>query len=266
MLSLTTNSGALSTISWYATLSLSLLIISCSSGDNGEPKPNNGEEPSSSLLHQWTFNDGTANDFVGEADGILKNGATIIDGRLVLDGVDDHVRTPTIKTNIFRKTLMAWVTLSNVYQRGGGVITLESPDTSCISETFDSIVYGERVANQWNAGSDFFNRTPDDNDGSLETLQSIEKEIHITIVYDIDNGIRIYRNGTLYSFHTAGTLQSYSANTSDVLIGLRHQCANTPGTPTGYDRYLAASINEARIYNIALSESNVLNIFNAGAQ
>ncbi len=263
MLSLkTTNSGSFSTISCYAMLSF--LIVSCSS-NNSDPTPSNGEEPSSSLLHQWTFNDGTANDFAGDADGILKNGATIIDGKLVLDGIDDHVRTPPIKTNISRKTLMAWVTLSNVYQRGGGVITLENPDTSCSSETFDSIVYGERVANQWIAGSDFFKRTPDDNDGNLETIQSIEQEIHITIVYDIDNSVRIYRNGTPYSAHTVGMLQSYSANISDVLIGLRHQCANTPGTPNGYDRFLAASINEARIYNTALSENNVLSIFNAGA-
>ncbi len=242
-----------------------LLMISCGSSDDSTLETS-GEISTKALLHQWTFNDGTANDIVGETDGELKNGAEIIGGKLVLDGIDDYVRTSPIKTDITNKTLMAWVTLSNVYQRGGGLITLENPDPSCSVETFDSIVYGERMDKQWIAGSDFFNRTPIDNGGSLETIESVAQEIYIAIVYNSDNSIQIYRNGNLYSSDTMGVLQNYSANSSDVLLGLRHQCTNVPGTPNGLDRFLAASINEARIYSTALSDSEILRIFEEGPQ
>lgn len=243
-------------------------IVSCSS-DGGSGSTPSDEKPVETLLHQWTFNDGTANDLIGDSNGVLKNGASIIDGKLVLDGIDDYVRTLPLKTSIRSKTLMAWVTLSNVFQKGGGVITLENhPDSSCIVESFDSIVYGERSDSQWIAGSEFFIRTPEDNGGSLETIRSIAQEIHISIVYSSDNSIRIYRNGNLYASHMIGVLKDYSANVADVLIGLRHECATVPGTPTGtpngFDRFLAASVNEARIYNSALSDSEVLRIFNEG--
>jgi hypothetical protein len=41
---------------------------------------------SASLLHRYSFNDGTANDSIGTANGMLMNGATIVGGELVLGG------------------------------------------------------------------------------------------------------------------------------------------------------------------------------------
>jgi hypothetical protein len=37
-----------------------------------------------SLTHKYNFNDGTANDYVGGANGVLMNGATVSGGKLVL--------------------------------------------------------------------------------------------------------------------------------------------------------------------------------------
>src|SRR5262245_51373666 len=52
------------------------------------------------LIHQWTFNDGSANDSVGTANGTLFNGANIVQsggqGYLSLDGVDDYMRTSPV--------------------------------------------------------------------------------------------------------------------------------------------------------------------------
>lgn len=46
------------------------------------------------LIHEFTFNDGTATDSVGSLGGKLFNGATISAGALQLDGVDDYVELP----------------------------------------------------------------------------------------------------------------------------------------------------------------------------
>jgi hypothetical protein len=48
------------------------------------------------LVHQYTFNDGTARDSVGAADGVLSGGARIVNGDLVLTGTrgDQHVALP----------------------------------------------------------------------------------------------------------------------------------------------------------------------------
>jgi hypothetical protein len=46
------------------------------------------------LVHQYNFDDGTANDSVGNADGTLFGDATIVDGALVLDGDGDYMSMP----------------------------------------------------------------------------------------------------------------------------------------------------------------------------
>lgn len=61
---------------------------------------------SGSPIHVYTFEeayvgaDGRVRtpDAIGGADGIILNGATVADGRLSLDGIDDHVVLPSIIT------------------------------------------------------------------------------------------------------------------------------------------------------------------------
>ena len=50
------------------------------------------------------------------------------------------------------KTLVSWVTLDNLTQRGGSALTIQSGDR------FDAIVLGEKVRGRWMAGSDYFRR------------------------------------------------------------------------------------------------------------
>lgn len=57
------------------------------------------------------------------------------------------------------KTLVAWVTLDNMTQRGGSVLTIQSADK------FDAIVFGERKQGSWMAGSDGLRRTEKTQDG-----------------------------------------------------------------------------------------------------
>jgi hypothetical protein len=46
------------------------------------------------LTHQYTFNDGTANDSVGGANGVLVGGAAIVDGALVTTAQDQWMEMP----------------------------------------------------------------------------------------------------------------------------------------------------------------------------
>ena len=54
------------------------------------------------------------------------------------------MRTSTVGETITAKTLVAWVSLANLTQQAGGVLTLENPSSAGgDSEKFDSIVYAE---------------------------------------------------------------------------------------------------------------------------
>jgi hypothetical protein len=118
------------------------------------------------LRHLWSFNDGTARDSVGAAHGTLHNGASIQGGRLVLDGIDDYLRSAPIGTNLGVRTLVVWVSLANLTQQGGSALTLENPTGS---DVFDSIDFAERVQKQWMNGSSSFQRSVADNGGAPET-------------------------------------------------------------------------------------------------
>lgn len=118
------------------------------------------------LRHLWSFNT-NANDQVGTAHGVLNGGASVAGGRLILDGVNDYLKTSTIGTAISAKTLVVWVSPENLNQQAGGILTLENPTGA---DVFDSIVFAERVSRQWMAGSNGFSRSVTNNGGAPETV------------------------------------------------------------------------------------------------
>jgi hypothetical protein len=214
------------------------------------------------LLHQWTF-EGTTDDAVGNADGQLFNGAQIVNGRLMLDGIDDYLRTDTIDQSISTRTAIVWASLDNLTQRGGGLLTLENPTGS---DVFDSIDLGERVARQWMNGSDLFQRSVSNNGGALETLTE-PGEVMLAIVYGPGNTITIYRNGVQYNTQSAtqGSLVNYPAGVADVLIGLRlADLIGSTGTRTGTDGYFAGAIEEARLYGGVLTAQDIQSLYQHG--
>jgi hypothetical protein len=91
-----------------------------------------------------------------------------------------------------KKTLEAWVALDDRQQRGGAAISIENSDGS----VFDAIVYGERQAGKWMAGSSGFERTRDLD--APEETSGPGVLVHLTIVYRGDNSIAVFRNGEPY--------------------------------------------------------------------
>jgi hypothetical protein len=91
----------------------------------------NGPTPSS----WWTFEqDGS--DLTGKLPLKLEGGAVIRNGRLILDGEKSYASTAPLAQDLQAKTLEAWVSLSSLEQKGGGVVTVEIVGGS----VFDSIV------------------------------------------------------------------------------------------------------------------------------
>jgi hypothetical protein len=101
--------------------------------------------PGAELIHQWTFN-GYPSDSVGKAHGATLGGATIEDDRLRVDGIaGTRFLTRPLGQALAAKTLVAWVSASNTFQKGGSVLTLEN---NASGDVFDAIVYAERVDGQ----------------------------------------------------------------------------------------------------------------------
>ena len=145
------------------------------------------------------------------------------------------------------KTLVAWVTLTDLQQRGGSVLTLEKP-----GGVFDAIVFGEIAPAKWMAGSNEFRRTHRDQQTWPNETAGPQTLVQIAIVFQ-DKEISIYRDGREYSRYTTGAQESFGGD-SRVLMGLRHLEA-APG-----NRFFTGSIEDARIYGMALSREQLASL------
>jgi hypothetical protein len=221
-------------------------------------KPRNapvGEPNLPRPISRWTF-DVDGKDSFGQLHAELKNGAKIVAGRLILDGKKAFAATPPIDRDLTAKTLEAWVILPTLQQGGGGVISIQTLDAG----TFDSMVFAERKPLQWIAGSNGFVRTRDVV-GADESAKP-EEPIHIAITYVADGRIAIYRNGRPYgeSYTPTGTTHpaAFAAKKSQIVFGMRHT--------GGGNAFLHGEIEEARLYDFALTAEQVLTSYRAGVE
>ena len=141
------------------------------------------------------------------------------------------------ETTVVDKTLVAWVSPSNLVQRGGSVLTLEDSQAR-----FDAIVFAELAESRWMAGSDFHRRTLKTQEGIARETASAGELVQIAVV-NRGPEVIVYRNGVEYSRHAVAQPQIYGED-SLVLIGPRHR---------GQGSFFAGEVEEARIYASGLS-------------
>jgi sucrose-6-phosphate hydrolase SacC (GH32 family) len=144
---------------------------------------------------------------------------------------------------IVDKTLVAWVSPTNLQQQGGGVISLME------GEKFDAMVLGEKRQGVWMAGSDFFRRTQADQSTSPPETIRPGQQVQIAVVYR-GNRITIFRDGRPYADYQAGTQESFLRN-GDILIGVRYRGA------MGEIGFWAGDVDEVRLYDEALDEKTI---------
>jgi hypothetical protein len=213
-----------------------------------------GASPADAPSARWSF-DQDARDSIGSLHGELLGGAVVKNGRLVLDGKAAHVRTAPLPHDLREKTLEAWVSLANLEQSSGGVLTIESARGS----VFDAIVFAEKEPRKWVNGSNNFRRSQ--KLAGVDEMATPGELIHLAVVYRADSSIAFYRNGIPYApaFTPAGetgALQTFVAGDAHLLLGQRHT--------GGAKAFLAGEIEEARLYERALTAEQIAASFNAG--
>ena len=207
------------------------------------------EHPASPApVAQWNFA-ASVNDLIGKLDGTLKSGATLNSEGLVLDGQSAHLVTAPIATELRAKTLEAWVRLGNLPQAGGAVMGIQTVKEDPGGMAFDAIEFAEQEPGRLMAGSHFFNRTQ--SFGGEPKIEADKQFVHIARAYDEDGTIRCYRNGRPYSQpYKKGELRIYQPGEARLVFGTR-------ALPPGANYMLAGTIREARLYDRALSESEI---------
>lgn len=200
-------------------------------------------QPAPQPIARWEFED-DLRDSIGTAHGTSRGGAKLASGALVV-GDQAYVVTAPIKQALREKTLEAWVQLGDLQQRGGGVMSLQSPD----GVYFDAIVFAEQSPGHWLAGSNNFVRTSS-LEGEPEKI-AIERPVHLAFTYHSDGRIIAYRDGAPYGkpYKSSGPLE-FAADKAVVTFGLRH-------LPAGGNRMLSGRILRAQLYDHALSAEEV---------
>ncbi|MCA9263608.1 MAG: DUF1553 domain-containing protein [Planctomycetales bacterium] len=187
----------------------------------------------------WDFRT-SAHDQVDSLQSTLHGDARVDQGLLrVRNG--GYLQAEPLTQPLREKTLAAWVQLNNLAQQGGGVLSVQSLD----GRYFDAIVFGERQAARWLAGSNTFSRTQDFG-GPPETVAD-KQPVHVAITYASNGTITGYRNGHRYgsAYRSDGPFP-FAAEQTVVTLGLRH-------LPATGNRSLQGDILQAQVYDQTLS-------------
>lgn len=208
-------------------------------------KQQNVDVPVPLPISRWDF-DTDLKDSVGELHGTAFGSARVDQGRLILDGsAECRVETAMLTGELREKTLAVWVALDNLHQQGGAPLGVQSPSGA----VFDAIVFGEREAGQWMAGSNGFARSQSFQ-GPVET-EKTPATVQITLVSGADQSVSLYRNGSLYGTpYRAGSLATFEKGKAQILFGMRH-------SPPGGNRMFAGAIDRAALFDRALSPREV---------
>ncbi|MBN2592009.1 MAG: laminin G domain-containing protein, partial [Sedimentisphaerales bacterium] len=210
-------------------------------------------------VHSYTFEDGTGNDSVGDADGVLVGDAAIVDGSLVVDGDGDWMEMPgdVIAINTYSEmTLELWSTQS-----------VDNPFsmTASFGGTWDNgmgkdyIFIATGRGDQMNRGA--IANTPDEVNpwedevgvSSPELNDGIEHHYVLTITAE---ELAYYVDGVLIGTAPMGDTTTISGVSNDfVFLGKGIYSVD----PT-----MNCSVNEFNIYDVALSTEQIAASFAEG--
>jgi len=184
-------------------------------------------------------------------NGVLTNGPTyssVNGGSIVFDGTDDYVSVPkqTAFVNVSQFTLMAWMKRRVV---GSKVVCHQGADLN-----------NDVSFELWNDGAAYFEVGNASN--SYATIGNTSTDWqYLTMVFDgtqtgNSNRLKCYINGSLLGVIYNGTIPSTTSNTDSIFA-----VGNTQGS--GYNNPSDGNIAQVLIYNRALSDTEVLQNYNA---
>lgn len=222
------------------------------------------------LIHQYTFNNGTANDSVGTANGTLEGAATISNGQLNLTGSNTvYVSLPAGAIDISQYTAVSfsiWFTApttpavnSQLFSLGGTIsggtnsgrgygYIIGNPATGGTANYRTAISAGSNSEPGYSYGETTIN-------GGL-TSSIVGNGQHQLVVTDNNSTLSIYLDGSL--------MNSAAIPSKNLLSGLSDSLAYIGKSVYTSDPGFAGSINEFDIYSNALSTTDVANAYAAG--
>ncbi|MCA9698678.1 MAG: thrombospondin type 3 repeat-containing protein, partial [Myxococcales bacterium] len=207
------------------------------------------------LLGKWTFEPGSELvDATGQWGNLsLFGNASVSGGQLHVHGSGTNASGWAAARGfsgslIREKTLVSWVAVDNLDVRAGSALTIDNIS----GDNFDAIVYAERVAYRWMAGSSYFVRTKD----VVQVNEAaVGQMVQMAISYrDLGGGtvqITICRDGVQLAQYKSGSMAQWTGANAEVIFGKRHTDGNyQPGA-------LEGRIEEARIYGGAMTCAEV---------
>ena len=218
------------------------------------------------LIHRYSFS-GDASDAVGSAHWTV-NGATLSGGQVVFDGIDDYLElttTPLPTMSGASTTIEVWGTYAEGTAADSRIFDFSTADGDFyFFATPNASTQGVRVGWDDNFDIEF---------GPTDVLPAnTGDEVLLTIVIDDDaqtqqNGpigaFQVYRNGALIAVQEndplledilLSTLAGTNVNRLGHGVSVYDSSAGAPSNPA----FLNGSINEFRVYDVALSPLEVL--------
>ncbi|MCA9173815.1 MAG: DUF1588 domain-containing protein [Planctomycetales bacterium] len=215
-------------------------LLAARRGDEAGMTPGTSGTPDLRPYAVWDF-DGDLREPLHGLDLTAHGEVKFENGAVVLE--QSFLQSKPLPMELKAKTMEVRFRIANLDQRGGGLMTLQGP-----GNFFDAIVIGERQPRHWISGSNNFQRTEDFPESTPETVT--DQPLHLAMVYAEDGTTTLYRNGEPYGKPFQKGAASFPKEASSVLFGLRH-------LPAGGNRHLSATIDQARLYDRALTIEEV---------
>ena len=190
----------------------------------------------------------TWSDLAGSNDGTLTNGPTYDSGNggsIVLDGSNDYIDTSFNATSYFPLTICAWVNIDDT--SGTQIIVDQSTGTVGLGFRTNSAA----IDSFWRNGGTL-------NFKPIISSYSADSWIYVCVVYDTNSMVG-YMNGAVQNSYGSADISLTEANrgidnTNNMDIGKVND---------GTQNYIDAKIAQVKIYNKALSSTEVTQNYNA---
>jgi hypothetical protein len=219
-----------------------------------------------SLVHRYSFNDGTAQDSVGKAHGKVVNGVTIAGGRAHFDGSPGQrielltTGADGININSFKAvTFEAWYTAdkAQTWERVfdfGASKGIEAADGTGANSV--NYIATTGYSKQGGSAATFSNSDPSyiEEVAANTDAAPLNQEVHVAVVVD-SSQLTLYINGVQAAQAPIGERTLAKLSNDYALLGHSLYGANPS---------LAGSINEFRIYRGAATTAQIAASFKAG--
>ena len=209
------------------------------------------------LTHSWTFEDGTANDYVGNANGKLVGGATIRGGALITSAQGQWMEMPadSIALNTYKEiTLEAWYTPAKNANPSFTMLAFFGNTQNNFGVNYYFMTAARQDSVSRTAISCNNTSTPWSAETGVNGPEYDDGKLHHMVSTLTNDSIKLYIDGNLTGAEKLDTNNNISSISSAFAYLAK----------SGYtgDAQWIGKIHEFNIYNRALDQVEVLSLFN----